>query len=219
MNNKTIAKGDESLSQGYQSVALGGSSLAANEKTTAAGLASSSFGSETQALADFSTSNGKRTTASGEAAHSGGVDTEAAGYASDTSGTGNLADGDNSKSSGLNSKALGYGSFTHGNELIAKGDWQVIFGEYNLNDTNNILEVGNGFAVDKTAFNSADDLFNTIVDLRDSNGIYLYYRINDDYIVINSRDVAVSVYNDSTITKIYCVRNAISVLRDGRVKI
>lgn len=77
-------------------------------------------------------------------AHAEGQSSSAIGYASHAEGYDTLALGHRSHTEGNKTKAYGTNSHASGDNTIAGYANQFVLGTYNLNDSNNILEVGNG---------------------------------------------------------------------------
>jgi hypothetical protein len=105
INNSTLARGEESFSQGYETVAEGSSSSAMGSRTWARGTASHTEGLNTQTVND--------------GAHAEGGETKAIGKYSHAEGEKTTAHGDNSHSEGALTQAGSYGAHAEGNETIA----------------------------------------------------------------------------------------------------
>lgn len=139
----------------------GGKNIAASNYCHAEGLS-------TKALGSVSHSEGNSTTASGTHAHAEGIGstasgsfshaqncyTTASGIKAHAEGNRATASGENSHAGGSYSTAGGTCSFAHGNYVKATHNNQTAFGEFNLNKTNTLFEIGNG-----TADNSRSNAF------------------------------------------------------------
>ena len=137
LNNE--ASGAESHAEGWANSATGQQSHAEGNETKASGRYSHAEGLETTANGNYSHAEGDNTMASGDGAHAEGrrenndgtiTKTQAIGEASHAEGMGTIASGKASHSGGLGT--------------IASHQAQTAIGQYNLNNTSTLFEVGNG---------------------------------------------------------------------------
>ena len=126
--------------------------------TTASGAASHSEGQSTTASGNYSHAEGGATTASGMYAHAEGVYTIASGYYSHAEGRkseaqalyshaegdNTIASGNGAHSGGCETTASADYAFAHGSYLIAEKANQVVFGQFNENNTTDIFQIGYG---------------------------------------------------------------------------
>lgn len=117
------------FSYGIQSHAEGTQTLAYGYSAHAEGMRTRAFGSNSHA-------EGENTTASGNWSHSEGQFTTASGSYSHAEGSGSTASGDYSHAGGMSSEASGQSSFAHGSGAKAASNNQVVFGKYNIVDSN-----------------------------------------------------------------------------------
>lgn len=134
INNKTVAKGDESFAAGYQCVALGAGSTAMGSKTVSKGDTSMAVGNNTIALGNTSFAEGSLTIAEGEASHAEGWETHAVGNYSHSEGQKTVAQGLYSHAEGYMTNAEGEASHAAGRNTIAQGNHSYA-GGYNTKAT------------------------------------------------------------------------------------
>ena len=140
------ASGSNSHAEGNGTTASGSNSHAEGGGTTASGELSHAEGGGTTASISYSHAEGNGTTASGRASHSEGQFTTASGSYSHAEGSETKASGDYSHAGGMSSEASGQSSFTHGSGAKAASNNQVVFGKYNIVDSNSKYSyiLGNG---------------------------------------------------------------------------
>lgn len=131
-NGFSVAKGNNSHVEGYNSLALGEDSHAEGCKTIASGLSSHAEGNET--------------TASGSCSHAEGYETTASGSFSHAECNGTTASGNHSHAEGVGTTASGGGSHAEGYKTIASSNYQHVQGQYNIEDSSGTYAdiVGNG---------------------------------------------------------------------------
>ena len=131
-NGFSVAKGNNSHVEGYNSLALGEYSHAECCKTIAS---------------DFcSHAEGYKTIASGSCSHAEGAETTASGSYSHAECNGTTASGNHSHSEGVGTTASGGGSHAEGYKTIASSNYQHVQGQYNIEDSSGTYAdiVGNG---------------------------------------------------------------------------
>jgi hypothetical protein len=122
INNSTLARGEESFSQGYETVAEGSSSSAMGSRTWARGTASHTEGlntqtgndgahaegGETKAIGKYSHAEGEKTTALGDNSHTEGALTQAGSFGAHAEGNETIADTNASHTEGSGTKVVSY---------------------------------------------------------------------------------------------------------------
>lgn len=165
--NETVASGDSSHTEGQYTKAKGARSHAEGNGTEARNVNSHAEGSYSLATGPAAHAEGQLTTASGIASHAEGKSdilntTEYSSVASILKAWGTQkfgrAAGEQAHSEGYNTVAWGAQSHSEGKETIAWGaqshssgyrtvagyDYQSVFGLFNNNKEENLLEIGNG---------------------------------------------------------------------------
>lgn len=135
-----MAFGEDSHSEGYDSIAGGITSHAEGRSTTASGWYSHSEGYESTASAEASHAEGRLNTASNYASHAEGEFSVASGYASHVEGSNNIASGSYSHAEGYHNNIVS-GSYLHvegnnnkildGTSIHVEGGYNTAAGEYN----------------------------------------------------------------------------------------
>lgn len=157
-NTTVSSTGNSAHAEGDSTTASGNSSHAEGYSTTASGSASHSEGQSTTASGNYSHAEGGATTASGMYAHAEGISTIASGYYSHAEGRkseaqalyshaegdNTIASGNGAHSGGCETTASADYAFAHGSYLIAEKANQVVFGQFNENNTTDIFQIGYG---------------------------------------------------------------------------
>lgn len=185
----TTASGDQAHAEGETSTASGEVSHAEGRETIAEGRCSHAQGYKTHAKGDHSSAEGSNTIARGQSSHAEGdgsvaneSNSHAEGKGTIASGSGAHAEGNGTTASNLGAhsqgsftKAAGQNSFATGYHTIANGDAQSVFGLWNDNKENTLLEVGNG--------TSETDRKNAFEVLKDGRAKVQSAPIEDDDVV------------------------------------
>jgi len=124
------ARGDYSLTMGFETNAIGDYSTAMGTATTAMGVYSTAIGNNTVALGDYSTAMGQESLAIGNGSFSIGKQTQASGYYSTAMGD--------------NTKASHYGSLVIGRYNLAGSLVSPEENQYAFDTDNTAFVVGNG---------------------------------------------------------------------------
>jgi hypothetical protein len=142
----TLASGKYSTAIGSSTIASGVFSTAMGSITNASGAYSTAMGYSTTASQYSSTAMGINTTASGGYSTAMGDNTTASGPFSTAMGQETIASGSNSTAMGIGTIASGTHSTAMGRNTIASGINSTAIGEYNVDDPNALLMVGDGIS-------------------------------------------------------------------------
>ena len=146
MNRKAdTTVGENSTAEGTDCIASKKNSHAEGFRTTASGIASHAEGFSATASGNASHAEGYGTTSSGDYCHAEGYGTTASGNYCHAEGYGTTASGDYCNSFGMNT--------------VAKYFNQTVFGKFNENKAEDIIEIGNG--TDSSSRSNALELTDT----------------------------------------------------------
>ena len=229
----SLAKGNYSHSEGFNTLALELSSHAEGRNTIASGAYSHAEGYQTTASGEnCAHAEGYQTTASGEnCAHAEGYQTTASGICSHTEGQSTTASGNCSHAEGQNTTASGDHSHTEGQNTTASGncsyaggfstnalhDFEVAYGHYNISNNDTLFSIGDGadnarhnaFEITTTGGKLHDkDIATTDCQVQFIPYNMLYYALNDKICLFaNDDSVARGIYfiNNSSSSIIVCV--------------
>lgn len=140
----SVASGDYSLAEGYQTSASGRFSHAEGRLTTASGESSHAEGDQTQAEGWAGHAEGYYTTASGNYSHAEGNRTRATATGAHAEGYCTTASVQFSHAEGTYSEALGDSSHAEGNRTIASNNNEHACGRFNATASKQIFSVGCG---------------------------------------------------------------------------
>jgi hypothetical protein len=145
------ANGGTGNNQGYiragqkSGSSIGGQATAEGYNVTASGLYAHAEGDTTVASGNYgSHAEGQQTTASGLHSHAEGKSNTASGTASHAEGSNNTVSGGSSHVEGIYNQATGDYQHVGGFNNQAGYDYQTVMGYYNKNESDSLLEIGNG---------------------------------------------------------------------------
>jgi hypothetical protein len=141
--SESIASGILSLSEGYQTTAIGDYSHAEGQNTTASGDSAHTEGVTTASIGSASHAEGSNTTAIGDGSHVEGQSNISVGVASHAEGSLTIASGDSSHTEGGLTTSIGNYSHAGGNQSIASGDTSFVHGLNSLAAGNYTIVLGN----------------------------------------------------------------------------
>ena len=159
----SLAKGDYSHSEGYNTLALELGSHAEGRNTIASGTYSHAEGYYTTASGEncshaegyytiasgeCSRAEGYYTTASSDCSHAEGRNTIASGICSHAEGNSTTASGDHSHTEGHGTTASGNCSYAGGFYTNALHNFEVAYGHYNVSNDDTLFSIGDGSADD-----------------------------------------------------------------------
>ena len=159
----SLAKGDYSHSEGYNTLALELGSHAEGRNTIASGTYSHAEGYYTTASGEncshaegyytiasgeCSRAEGYYTTASSDCSHAEGRNTIASGICSHAEGNSTTANGDHSHTEGHGTTASGNCSYAGGFYTNALHNFEVAYGHYNVSNDDTLFSIGDGSADD-----------------------------------------------------------------------
>ena len=212
-----------SHAEGFKTKATGQKAHAEGIQTVADNNAAHAEGYESKATGPYSHAEGTRNEASGENSHAQGNKTKASGSNSSTEGYQCYAEGPDTHAEGYQTKAIGDWSHTNGVYSVAKGQYtvvggmgniagyigQVVYGRYNDNKWNTILEIGNG----------EENYYEVTTDTKPQSGTVYYIK--------NSFNRYERMYNLSRfedgvtyyVTSVKRNKNAFEVYMDGHAEV
>ena len=157
-----IAFGENSHSEGYNSIAGGITSHAEGRSTTASGWYSHSEGHESTASAEASHAEGHLNTASGYASHVEGEFSVASGYISHVEGSNNIASGNHSHAEGYNNTVSNSGAHVEGYINTVSGNYSHAEGNNNKILDGTSIHVEGGYNEAAGEYNHISGILNNI---------------------------------------------------------
>ena len=136
------------IGQRLENTTVGNWSVAEGYSVEASGCAAHTEGIDTHALQECAHAEGMSTTANGSTAHAEGFETTASANATHAEGTGTTASALGAHAEGGNTTASGRTSHAEGLGTVAGYSNQHVSGKYNDNQSDTLLEIGNGTADD-----------------------------------------------------------------------